>query len=584
MKKFLKGSIALLLAVTMIVGGTSCKIRSSSERFDNFLENQLKEVLETVDTLSFNFMIKDPGALDIEREGVWFPDVLGQYGDYETTQEEMDTLSAFFNYDKLTEEQKIMYDTFNFNVNLVNKYGRFDYYNDYCTGNNSVASYLLIMLAEYSFYDEKSIKDYIELLRELNNYFNDIIEFENVKSEKGLFISDESLDIFLSDCDKIINSGDNNVLILSFEERIDAFKGLDKEEKDSYIEKNKKVVETVVIPAYQRISKEMEKLRGTGRNNYGIASYPDGRDYYEYLAMGKTGTSMTFKDMRAGLEATYSACVDKIKDMEKNNETLNQRMQNSKFENSDATEILNYLKDKMAKDYPEIPQVNFTVKYVSKSLEENLKNPAFYLTPPIDDINENVIYINEKYSNGDIFATLAHEGYPGHLYQNTYLCSETSNLLRRRMSNQGYIEGWAEYVECNSYDYSGFDDDVIELMKLYTLCNILEMAIIDIRVNYDGMSYETFKTTFYEELDEEREEALKNFYFYLINEPAAYLPYAVGSMEINNMRDYAMDKLGNKFNLKDFHEVILKVGPVPFSIVWDKLEAYVNNAAVLEAA
>ena len=85
-------------------------------------------------------------------------------------------------------------------------------------------------------------------------------------------------------------------------------------------------------------------------------------------------------------------------------------------------------------------------------LQEYL-SPAFYLTPAIDGYLDNVIYINpaEHYQGLELYTTLAHEGYPGHLYQSVYFQSLSPDPLRSILGTGGYTEGWATYVEMHSY-------------------------------------------------------------------------------------------------------------------------------------
>lgn len=97
------------------------------------------------------------------------------------------------------------------------------------------------------------------------------------------------------------------------------------------------------------------------------------------------------------------------------------------FQYTKPDEILETLKGQISKDFPALPKCSYKVKYVPKALEGSL-SPAFYLVPPLDRYQDNVIYINggTRFQNEDLFPTLAHEGYPGHLYQNVYFISNNT--------------------------------------------------------------------------------------------------------------------------------------------------------------
>ena len=96
------------------------------------------------------------------------------------------------------------------------------------------------------------------------------------------------------------------------------------------------------------------------------------------------------------------------------------------FTLTEPAAILENLKKQMEESFPEIPDaeksaVDYEIRYVPEYLESVL-SPAFYLTSPIDDPSRNTIYINNGYSDSteDLYTTLAHEGFPGHLYQTAY--------------------------------------------------------------------------------------------------------------------------------------------------------------------
>ena len=127
-------------------------------------------------------------------------------------------------------------------------------------------------------------------------------------------------------------------------------------------------------------------------------------------------------------------------------------------------------------DFPELGQTSYEVKYINPVLQDYL-SPAFYLSPPIDETNNNVIYINAnpKYDLTKIYPTIAHEGYPGHLYQIVYFRQNCNNNLRKILNFPGYTEGWAVYTEQLSYDMM---DTLSETVRSYfKYCNSATLGI-----------------------------------------------------------------------------------------------------------
>ena len=124
------------------------------------------------------------------------------------------------------------------------------------------------------------------------------------------------------------------------------------------------------------------------------------------------------------------------------------------------------LKEGSKTAFPEPPQTKLEVKYVPEAMEEHL-SPAFYMIPAIDNSQQNVIYINRARMGNDmtLFTTLAHEGYPGHLYQTIYYESTHPDPIRSLLDFGGYVEGWATYAEMGSYYLMGLSKEQATLLQ-----------------------------------------------------------------------------------------------------------------------
>lgn len=100
------------------------------------------------------------------------------------------------------------------------------------------------------------------------------------------------------------------------------------------------------------------------------------------------------------------------------------------------------------------PDVSYDIKYITEALQDSV-SPAMYFLPQLDNLNINSIYINPKGTrSSQLYPTLAHEGYPGHLYQTTYFADSDPDLIRYLIAPDGYVEGWATYCELFSYSYA----------------------------------------------------------------------------------------------------------------------------------
>ncbi|OYP59497.1 hypothetical protein CG709_00440 [Lachnotalea glycerini] len=249
------------------------------------------------------------------------------------------------------------------------------------------------------------------------------------------------------------------------------------------------------------------------------------------------------------------------------------------FDLSDPNTILEDLKSKITTDFPEPPNADYTVKYIDSSLSKHL-SPAFYLTPPIDNITNNSIYINpdSNYSKIDLYTTLAHEGYPGHLYQNIYFNANNSDLIRKLLNYGGYTEGWATYVEMYSYQLTNIDSNLSKFLQLNNAITLYLYANMDIGINYNGWSLKD-TSDYLSNYGISDENAVSKVYCAIISEPTNYLKYCIGYLEFMELKKTAEKELGSNFQLKDFHEFILDTGPAPFYIIDKYMNTWMKELA-----
>ena len=217
---------------------------------------------------------------------------------------------------------------------------------------------------------------------------------------------------------------------------------------------------------------------------------------------------------------------------------------------------------------------SYEINYVEPSLEEYLA-PAFYIVAPIDNYKENVIYINNAYISSDIYAftTLAHEGYPGHLYQTVMTYSYEFPLVRSILNYSGFVEGWATYIEMMAYEYAGLDEDIASFLSHNQAATLSLYATSDIGLHYYGWSFEDMKA-FWAGYGITNETIIKEITQLILSEPGNYLKYYVGYIEFLELKSYAKDLFANEYSDKAFHQAILDIGPAPFSIVEKYLPAY----------
>ncbi|MBR0306516.1 MAG: DUF885 family protein, partial [Lachnospiraceae bacterium] len=240
--------------------------------------------------------------------------------------------------------------------------------------------------------------------------------------------------------------------------------------------------------------------------------------------------------------------------------------------------ILEDLKQQMSSDFPVLSDCAYDINYVPSHLEDCL-SPAFYLTAPLDDPNQNVIYINNGYEDATsgLYTTLAHEGFPGHLYQTVYDRTNTSIPLLSLLGCSGANEGWATYVENYACTLdNGLPNGVGEYQALSRSFSLCVHGLMDIGINYDGWTKERaakFVRTYYE-IDDA---AIDRLWQTMIDTPTNYLEYCGGYVEIMEMREQAEDALDTEFSPMEFHRFLLDIGPVPFSVIRKYFDAWLST-------
>jgi uncharacterized protein (DUF885 family) len=474
-----------------------------------------------------------------------------------------------FDYDSLSTKEQFLYDILSYDLELSLDNSDLYLYTEPISPTVGDNAQIPILLAEYTFYDEDDVKEYLELLETLPDYFDEILALEQAKSQAGLFMSDTTADAIIDQCQQFISNEDDNYLITSFDERLDGVTDLTNEETETYEAQNEAAVSQYVLPAYEALIDGLTALKGTGVNqDGGLANLPLGKDYYTYLVAQNTGTNISVEDLEAEITDQVTADLQSIIKISAKDSSLLENMTDFTLPLTEPKACLTDLQSQILKDFPEGPEVSYEVKYVSESMKEHL-SPAFYLSPPIDTPTKNVIYINDgKSSQTDqtLYATLAHEGYPGHLYQTTYFQNTNPALIRQLLVYPGYTEGWATYVECMSYDYADIDSNMAEVLSLNTTYSLGIYCLIDIGVNYDGWKLED-TITFLKRYGITDEAVAEEIFDTMVAEPANYLSYYVGCLEFNKLKEEAQTKEGDSFDIVAFHKQLLELGPAPFFII-----------------
>ena len=561
---------ALIIVPAVAAGGCADRQQAGgNEAFREYTENLFCDAV-AASTISLHYTLKEPEKFGItEEKAVW-----GEAGQdpeaVRASAENMQRALETFDYDSLNMQNRITYDILEYEAASSSEAADYILYEEPLSLVSGAQTQYPVVLSEYPFYDRQDADIYLQLLETTGDYFDSLLVFERRKAEEGLFMSDQTLDTVLEQCRSFLDMGDGNYLYSTFADRIGELADLSEKEKSEYIQDNAMAVEDYIFPAYEKLMRGLEELRGSGSNEKGLCCFPEGRAYYELLARRSVGTGRTVEEMRSlireqmeddlsAMEQILGAAAEEAEESARANASI-------LGENAPQL-ILDRLKEKIRIAFPEMPEAELEVKYVPEEMEEHL-SPAFYMIPAIDNTEENVIYINRGHMSDDLtlFTTLAHEGYPGHLYQTVYYESTDPDPLRSVMDFGGYVEGWATYAEMCSYYLTPLPEQQAAVLQKNSSLILGLYALADIGIHYDG--WDLMDTVaFYSNYGITDTETVREIYELIIGSPANYLKYYVGYVEFLELKKEWAEASDGSFSQKEFHQAVLDVGPAPFEIV-----------------
>ncbi len=479
--------------------------------------------------------------------------------------------------------------------------GQYPYYYEPLSPSSGMQSQLPILLAEYTFRQKRDVTDYLALLDQTDEYFESLLTYEQEKAAAGFPLPASSLKKVKEQCDTIVTkeslASGTHFLQTTFEERLLTLYNtgvITKQEFAGFLSQNDRLLKTVVLPAYQTLADGLFVLADESVSLRGLAANKEGSEYYKQLLIAETGSYRPLPEITSLLSDKLLEEYHALRDIVSKNPECTQHLSTKEYADfpyKDAATMLTDIQNRMKGNFPVLTSFgkglpNLVVKTVSPNLE-NYCAPAFYLTSPIDDTDNNVIYINERNSpcGLELYTTLAHEGYPGHLYQNVYsnryLLANKENKLRSILWYGGYLEGWALYVEFISFDYASalmqehnrpLDATCIQLEKHNRSMQLCLYSLMDIMIHYDNASPEDL-AKFLRPFGITDEASISAIYTYIAENPCNYLKYYLGYLEILELQKQAKDLWGYDYSDYAFHTFYLNCGPSDFTTLQEALQA-----------
>lgn len=565
---------ALFLSFALVAGAARNHIFSEDSQFRSFTREVFqKEVSGSM--LTLHYSLADPEKKNITRPAP----TLGTVS-YDNTasihqcQEYLKKLLSF-SYSDLSRENRLTSDMLLLYFHTSEASLQNGFPEEILSPSLGIQAQLPVLLAEYAFYKEQDISDYLNILVSIEPYFESILQYEQERAHQGYFMSDTTLDRILEQCREFVKDPENNYMLDVFSQKLKEYGKFTDSEQNELMKRHKEILLNKVIPAYEKLIIGLNALRGSGKNPMGLTYYKKGQKHYEYLIQAETGCYDSVKKIQQRLYEQLADDTARIQMMLKEQPSLLQKMNaETDLDTFQPTKALQILQKKSEKDFPALPEtVSPDIRYVHKSMEA-YSSPAFYLTPPLDTGSPNVIYINpsSQTSNLELFTTLSHEGFPGHLYQTVYFGSCDPDDIRYLITSSGYVEGWATYVESYGYQYATdyLDDpaasDLTALAWMNRSINLCIYSLMDIGIHYHGWTPDA-AASFLKNFGITDTSVVQEIYQYIVETPGNYLKYYLGYLNFLDLRQKWQDTLGEHFDLKKFHQKILETGPVSFSVL-----------------
>lgn len=611
-KKILTLCLVFFLGIGM--GYVSEHGLSENSRFESFTENLFRAEV-SANTLTLHYALANPASQGIKKPAVSLGTVSSDAASAEETArlcQNYEKQLKNFHYSRLSKDNQLTLDMLLLYFHTRASLGK-NYILDEPLGPSlGIQAQLPVLLAEYAFYTKEDISDYLKLLGTIKPYFQSILDFEKEKISSGCFMSNTTLDRILKQCSSFIQNPDSNYMDDIFAQKLKTFSNpkLSQKDQEELCTYHHKLIIQQVIPAYQELVSGLKTLRGSGKNSRGLAYFEGGRAYYLYLLQSQTGTYVPVKKIEQRLSAQLLKDYEEIQTLLKSDPSLASSLsQYSTAITLTPSQMLEKLPSLMAGDFPELKNTTYELRSVHESMKSFL-SPAFYLTPPVDTGSPNVIYINDsgRSTSLELFGTLAHEGFPGHLYQTVSFSRSKPANIRYLITSSGYVEGWATYVESYAYQYaaslmtnlsrnsassdfhdsdtSGTSDtsgksstsnmssasNATRLAWLNRSMNLCIYSLIDIGIHYRGWE-QARVAAFLKAFGITNASAASEIYQYIVETPGNYLKYYWGYLNFLDLKKSCQNSMGADFDLKKFHRKIMEIGPVQFPV----LEKYLKQ-------
>lgn len=455
------------------------------------------------------------------------------------------------------------------------------------------------MTALHRLQDKTDVEHYISRLGQFKQVFADVVTDLSIRRDKGVVPPQFVIDKVLTEITNFTAVPvEQHMLYTHLVKTMSALTDIDASEQKRLEDEAKQAIADSVYPGYQQLAVALQSLRSVATDDAGVWKLPDGDNYYRFLLKEQTTTDLT----AAQIHQLGVAEVRRIQ------QQMLQLLHAQGLQGDDAVALLKTVVDnptflfedstsgreqilvgyrKILADADALlspafhlrPKAAIEVRRVPEFAEKTAE-VAYYGMPAMDGSRPGLLFANLyniKATPNFVMKTLAvHEGIPGHHFQQA-IQQELTGLptFRNVLPFTGFTEGWALYAErlmaeLGFYAHDPYGDIGRLRAELYRATRL----VTDTGIHYkrwtrqEAIAYMTANSGL---IASEVEAEVDR---YIVN-PAQACAYKVGQLEILALRDKAKQALGSRFNLSDFHDVVLKNGAMPLSLLAKQVDQYI---------
>lgn len=610
--------IAVIVAVVMLVaclsvGLTACNLDGIESRNLNMIADQFASILMGDNPFNWNAFALDPeNSYGHTRtlNGEWYSYTASTAEDMSGVYQAFKLFSDYLSRINTTKLNKKDIATYNSMRSALDSY--LAYYGseyvlyfelmsgDYITAEGGYVADFATSVENFEFRDRTDLDTLLPVVRSTRDAFESYLNFASDRALANQPLYDYTLTEMQNYLAEILEQGDSYYLYSFLDKKIDNLTFLSDNEKVSYKNSFRQAIKNEFFAGVRALHDGLSHYMGnvTEINRSYLANFGEaGKAYYKWSFENKTGLkNVNIAEEYVKLFEAYGKYYAKMKEITEYVESVkntksevyaefNAYMNGEKklLDLTDPAEMLTYLKTASKSIVPDLatePSISF--KYMDETVGKRTNTVAYYMISPFDAVNtEEHITINPcntDSSDDPLLLTIAHEGYPGHLYAHVKAKesgASTMTLLNRSLA---FVEGWAVYTEIALLDVIAGSADS-EALKLYceyykclTTVGFISPVLSDMNMNYFGMTVD--------DLVEEGndEDHVINMMQILMEIPTTYVSYGYGVYAMTELHDAAKSQLNDRYNEAEFNGLLLSEGMGPtLARARELTESYINS-------